>query len=599
MPIAKSDQLMHSLFEYQTNVSPEKVAVRSSEGALTYQDLDQRAEAFARYLKDKGVGPDVLVALMLERSCDMLVALLGVLKAGGAYIPLDPDYPRDRIGYMLDHSQAPFLVTQLTLLNVVPETNARVICFDADWPDLEPLPAPGAPLSSDHLAYVIYTSGSTGKPKGVQITHGGVANFLSSMLETPGMRSEDVLLAVTTLSFDIAVLELFLPLCCGATTVIADRSVATDGELMKQALLGFGVTVMQATPSTWRNLLNAGWRGNGSFKVLCGGEAFPPDLANQLLGCAGEVWNMYGPTETTIWSTCYRLTKKNQPVLIGRPIANTQVFVLDRSHNPVPVGLIGDIYIGGHGLARGYLYADELTQAAFIRHPFSQDPSARLYKTGDEGRFLPDKNLEYKNRADHQIKIRGYRVELGEIEAALSDFDSISQAAVLLREDKPEAKRLVAYLIAEDGSSVNTMDVRRHLSNVLPHYMIPQNYMVMARFPLTPNGKIDRKSFPAPIGEVAEIDADELDLPETPAEIYLAEWWKKLLNVPYVEKDDNFFELGGHSLLSMEVIVGVRKETGVRISTKAMLMATLEDIASAELNIDIDELLHLRIESPA
>lgn len=598
MSIAKSYHLMHSLFEHQVQISPEKNAVRAGGQALTYQKLDQRAEAFAGYLREKGVGPEVFVALMLERSCDMLVVLLAVLKAGGAYIPLDPDYPRDRIAYMLDHSEAPFLVTQLSLLNDVPETDARVICYDAEWPDLAPIPSPSstAALGPEHLAYVIYTSGSTGKPKGVQLTHRGVANFLSSMLETPGLHTYDVLLAVTTLSFDIAVLELLLPLSCGATVVIADRAVATDGELLKQSLLDFGVTVMQATPNTWRNLVAAGWQGGKSFKVLCGGEAFPADLADQLLDRAGEVWNMYGPTETTIWSTCYQLKDKDQAILIGRPIANTQVFVLDKNRDPLPIGLTGEIYIGGQGLARGYLHADELTEAAFVRHPFNKDPAARLYKTGDEGRFLPDKNLEYKNRVDNQIKIRGYRVELGEIESALNDFESISQAVVLLREDD-DHKQLVAYIVPNEGEVVNTMDLRRYVSNALPHYMVPQHYVMMTQFPLTPNGKIDRKSFPAPTDELARVDEDELDLPETPAEIYLADWWKKLLKLPYVEKDDNFFELGGHSLLSMEIIVGVRKETGIRISTKAMLMATLEDIAATELNAA--ELPASQVEAPA
>ncbi|MEN6373144.1 MAG: amino acid adenylation domain-containing protein, partial [Smithella sp.] len=511
-----------------------------------------------------GVGSDVLVGICMERSLEMVVGLLGILKAGGAYVPLDPAYPKERLAFMVEDTGVPVLLTQESEMESMPEYVGHVLCMDRDYKKYaqERTGVPVSGANSDNLAYVIYTSGSTGKPKGVQISHRAVVNFLCSMIKKPGISKEDILLSVTTLSFDIAALELFLPLVTGSQIVLVSREIASDGILLLRHLQECGATMMQATPATWRMLLEAGWHNKIGLKMLCGGEAMSPELASQLLDRGDSLWNMYGPTETTIWSAIYRIESKINPVPIGVPIANTQIYILDRNLQPVPIGIAGELYIGGDGLARGYLNRPELTMERFLSDPFADRKEARMYRTGDLACYLSDGNIKYLNRIDHQVKIRGFRIELGEIEAVLKDHGAVSRVVVMDREDVSGDKRLVAYIIPDNEHTPDTNDLREHLRKNLPEYMIPAAFVMMEKFPLTPNGKIDRRAFPMP--EYARSDLEETYVaPRTAIEQSLAEIWAEVLGVKRVGINDNFFQLGGHSLLAVRLFVRIRKWIGV------------------------------------
>jgi amino acid adenylation domain-containing protein len=562
--------------------SPEAVAVICDDAALTYRDLHRRANQLAHHLRARGVGPDTRVGLCVERSLDLLVGVLGILKAGGAYVPLDPAYPPDRLAFMLADAQAPVLVTQAALREILPKHEAQTIYLDADWPAIaaEPDHAPATPVTADHLAYVIYTSGSTGQPKGVQIPHRALVNFLDSMRREPGLTPQDCLLAVTTLSFDIAGLELFLPLLVGAKIVLATRHAAADGAQLLDLLHRHAVTVMQATPATWHLLLEAGWTGSPSLTVLCGGEALSAELATALCARSPRVFNLYGPTETTIWSTLHRVAPAAEPVPFGRPIANTEIYLLDSALQPVPLGVPGELHIGGLGLARGYLDRPDLTAAKFIPHPFRAEPPARLYKTGDLARYRSDGSLLYLGRLDQQVKLRGFRIELGEIEAALEGHPAVRQAVVLLREDRPGDRRLVAYLVAQDSAPLAPAALRDFLKDRLPLYMLPAAFVPLDAFPLTPSGKVDRKALRAPLAELAA-PAPLVDPPASPLEQLIADIWRDLLGLPHVGAYDNFFDLGGHSLLAMQVIARLEKATGVRQRPNVLFTQTLRQVAAA------------------
>jgi len=574
------DACVHQLFEDQVKKTPERVAVVHAGSELTYLELNKRANRLAHYLRKIGIGPDMPVGIYMERCAEMLVGLFGILKAGGAYVPLDPEYPKERLAYMMEDAQIKVLLTQERFRDEIPKNSARVFLLDADWEkiaqhsELNPVNL----TRPENLTYVIYTSGSTGKPKGVQVPHGAVVNFLLSMVERPGFTQHDVLLAVTTLSFDIHVLELYLPLIVGARTVVVSREVSGDGMMLLEALQNSRATVMQATPGTWRLLLAAGWKGSHNLKVLCGGEAFPPDLARELLERAGSVWNMYGPTETTVWSTCYLCNDANAPILIGRPIANTTVYILDKHLQPLPVGVPGELHIGGEGVTRGYWNRPDLTAERFIADPFSKDQKARLYKTRDLARYHPDGNLEYLNRLDNQVKVRGFRIELAEIETVLGEVEAVKQAVVIVREIRPGDARLIAYIVPVPGKTVTPTELRAHLRSKLPEYMIPQHFVELDGLPLTPAGKIDQKELVSAfrIGGGAEV---EYVAPRNAAEKFLASIWQEVLKVDRVSTHDNFFEIGGHSLLCMQVIERIRKETGVRLSPRVILLNTLSQIA--------------------
>jgi amino acid adenylation domain-containing protein len=554
------DTCVHQLFEAQVERTPSAVAVVFEGEQLTYRELNARANQLAHYLQQLGVGPEVLVGICVERSLDMVVGLLGILKAGGAYVPLDPAFPSERLAFMLEDTQAPVLVTQQHLLTQLPPHAAKVVCLDADAAVLaqenEANLVSGA--TSDNLVYVIYTSGSTGRPKGVQILHRAVVNFLLSMREQPGLSPQDSWLAITTLSFDIAALELFLPLLVGARLIVASRDTAVDGTALAETLSRAGVTVMQATPITWRLLLAAGWQGSPDLKILCGGEALPLDLAQQLLPRATSLWNLYGPTETTIWSTCCQIKPADEVVTIGRPIANTQVYLLDPQLQPVPVGVPGELYIGGDGLARGYLNRPELTAERFLPHSWSSEPGARLYKTGDLARYRPDGTIEHLGRADFQVKIRGFRIELGEIETVLAQHPAVRQAVVVLREDSPGDKHLVAYTVLHKGQMATIAELQQHAMKYLPNYMLPTAFMVLDALPLTPNNKVDRGALPAPEHTRPEL-GEAFVAPRTSIEGVVTGIWSQILGIEQIGIHDDFFAMGGDSLMAMQVIARLRR----------------------------------------
>ncbi len=455
------DRCVHQLVEEQAGRTPDAVAVEIEGETLTYGELDKKANRLANYLLSNGVGHGSLVGICVERSLDMMIGLLGIMKSGAAYVPVDPAYPAERVNAILEDSGVTTIVTQAHLAFDLRERVSQVICIDIEWDTVAECGAerPVTETAPDSLAYVIYTSGSTGKPKGVQIEHRAFVNLLCSMKDEPGMGASDILVAVTTLSFDIAGLELFLPLITGARVVIASREVASDGDALKCLIATSGATMMQATPATWRLLLEAGWQGGDSFKILCGGEALPRDLANELVGRCGSLWNMYGPTETTIWSSVCRIESTSGPVFLGNPIANTQFYVLDANLEQLPIGVAGELHIGGDGLARGYFNQPVLTAGKFISDPFAGAASARLYKTGDLVRRLEDGNLEFLGRIDDQVKVRGYRIELGEIESALADYPAVENAVVAAREDNPGNKRLVAYVVPSADGTVQAEEL--------------------------------------------------------------------------------------------------------------------------------------------
>ena len=556
------DKCIHQLFEQQVAKTPDATAVVFEEQQLTYQQLNQKANQLAHYLQTLGVEPEVLVGICVERSVEMVVGLLGILKAGGAYVPLDPSYPNERLGYMLNDAGVKVLLTQNNLLPELPSHAAQIVCLDTDLKIIESHGQENlmTDVGADNLAYVIYTSGSTGQPKGVAIEHRSVVNFLNYMGYVPGLSQEDTFSAITTISFDIAALELYLPLIVGAKVIVTSHKIATDANRLLPELRESKTTVVQATPPTWQMLLAEGWSSNYSLKVLCGGEALPKRLAHQILETASELWNLYGPTEATIWSTLEQVTEittENTSSTIGRPIANAQIYILDWQMQPVPIGVAGELHIGGHGLARGYLNRPELTAEKFIDNPFSEEKTARLYKTGDLARYLPDGNIEFLGRIDNQVKIRGFRIELGEIEAVLSNYPDVQQAVVIASEEPAGTKRLVAYVVSEE-EELNRQQLREFLQERLPGYMVPVVFITLERLPLTPNGKIDRKVLPTADSYFSQ--QETLILPRNTTELQLAQIWSNILNVNPVGVTNNFFELGGHSLAAAVLMSEIKQQ---------------------------------------
>ncbi|MFW5762801.1 MAG: amino acid adenylation domain-containing protein [Coleofasciculus sp.] len=583
------NQCIHQLFEAQVEQTPDAVAVVFEDQQLTYRELNARANQLAHHLQKLGVKPEGLVGLCVERSLEMVVGVLGILKAGGAYVPLDPGYPQERLVFMLEDANVPVLLTTETLLSRLPEYQAQVVYLDADWEQIsqERDRNPISQVTTQNLAYLIYTSGSTGKPKGVQILHSALVNFLSAMRLTPGLTQEDTLLSVTPLSFDIAALELYLPLIVGARLVVVHREVAADGTRLLEQLASSGATVIQATPATWRMLLAAGWEGSGSLKILCGGETLNRELAIELLERGTELWNLYGPTETTIWSTAYKVDSQKsdfrggEVISIGRPIANTKLYVLDQNQQPVPVGIIGELHIGGLGLARGYLDKPELTSEKFISNPFNSDPASRLYKTGDLVRYRPDGTLEYISRMDHQVKIRGFRIELGEIEAVLSQHPAVRETVVLAHEKVQGDKRLIAYIVTQQQPAPSISDLRHFLKEKLPEYMVSSVFVPLEALPLTPNGKVDRNALPVPDNFSPDLDVAYV-MPRNEVEQRVAKIWQDILGVEQVGIYDNFFELGGHSLLATQVISQMCKAFQVELPLRHLFEApTVADQAFA------------------
>ncbi|MEM7335617.1 MAG: non-ribosomal peptide synthetase, partial [Chloroflexota bacterium] len=499
---------------------------------------------------------------------DLIVGLLGILKAGGAYLPMDPNYPEERLKFMLEDSQANILLAETETINELPQFLGRTILIDKDWTEIDSANTPPIQYRhnnmSDALAYTIFTSGSTGKPKGVKITHRNVVNFLITMQKEPGIRSTDVLMAVTTLSFDIAVLELFLPLVSGATVALADVDMSRDGRRLANGLKRMNVSIMQATPATWQMLLAAGWQPAEGFKMLSGGEPLPQNLAQTLLSDSTELWNMYGPTETTIWSSVSKVTNPKL-IDIGKPIGNTQMYILDKHLNPVPIGVTGELWIAGDGVSKGYLNRSRLTSERFVHNPFVNKLGAKMYYTGDLAKYLPDGTIVCLGRVDFQVKVRGFRIELGEIEATLAEHASVREAVVTAVDLGNDDKRLIAYILLEQGVKVlETAVMRRFLQSKLPAYMIPSNFVIQDQFPLMPNGKLDRRTLQNPLNGV--IDTADYVPPNSSTEQKIAEIWADFLKIEKVGIHSDFFELGGHSLLATQIISKIRDNYAINLT---------------------------------
>ena len=553
------------LFEQQAARTPDAIAIVSAGRGLTYRELDHRSNQLALHLQQLGVRQETLVGIAVERSVEMMVGLLAILKAGGAYVPMDPSYPVQRSALMIEDSEAPVILATERTRSCLGKTARHVVSIDGDADTIagnSTCPV-SSTASGQNLAYVIYTSGSTGKPKGVMIEHRNVVNFLTGMDRAIGSKP-GVWLAVTSISFDISVLELFWTLTRGFQVIIhGDEGTQTIPEEIRN----YGVTHMQSTPSLARMIaVNPdGLASLGRLKKLfLGGEALPPSLIRQLRQeFRGEMHNMYGPTETTIWSTTFRITGDSDSIPIGKPIANTQVYVLDSKLQPVATGEAGDLYIGGDGVVRGYWKRPDLTADRFLSDPFR--PGNRMYRTGDIARFLPDGNLEFLGRADFQVKLRGFRIEIGEIEAALEHQAGVSQAVVVAKEFKPEDKRLVAYVIPKPGTELKIVDLRAALAATLPEYMVPSSFVLVESLPLTANGKIDRNALPSPsTPENGSGTAPEL--PRNDLERVIAQAWKDALGVDRVGLNENFFDLGAHSLMVAEVHIQLQEVLGRELS---------------------------------
>jgi amino acid adenylation domain-containing protein len=567
-----------SLIEARAARSAAEIALSFAGTSVTYVELNAQANRLAQALRSAGARRDTRVAICVERSPLLVISLLAAQKSGAAYVPLDPLFPRERLEYMLTDSGAQVLLTSglppglevpegVTVIDVA--EGLRTGGFERNLPH--------GPRPSD-AAYVLYTSGSTGRPKGVTVSHGALANFLCSMQQRPGLIASDVLAAVTTVSFDIAGLELYLPLIVGAHIELVPRETAADGAALANLLDRAGITVLQATPATWRMLVEAGWPGGKPFRALCGGEALSRKLADEILERADELWNLYGPTETTIWSTLDRIEPGGGPISIGRPIANTQVYVVDSQGELTPIGVDGEIYIGGAGVADGYHGRAALTAERFVADGHGDTPGRRLYRTGDRGRWGADGKLYHLGRSDHQVKIRGFRIELAEIETALLAHEAIRHAVAAVREARADDSRLVAYLTYHDGHEATSGDLKRFLRTKLPDYMVPSIFVPLVAMPLTPNGKIDRAALPNPF-TAPRRDASTREPPATRTERLLAQIWRSLLKLERIDALDNFFELGGYSLLSLRVANMVERRTGYRMDPRSLFFHSLREVA--------------------
>ena len=564
------------LFSQQASLTPDAPAVMSGKTWLTYAELERQSNEIARRLLLLGVRAETPVAVCLKRHSRLPIALLGILKAGAAFVPLDPEFPRDRLDFMLSDSDAAVIVTETTIAPQLPQSSASILLIDSEELGVE-VKLPEI-TKGDRLAYIIYTSGSTGRPKGVQISHNCWLNFLLSFQKQPGITPADTLVAVTTLSFDISLLEIFLPLISGARLVIADRETARDGVKLARLLKSSGATMMQATPATWRLLLAANWQSDRTFKVFCGGEAMSAELATSLLQKGVELWNVYGPTETTIWSAIKAVKHSEDAVSIGRGIAETSLYILDSGGHFVPEGVVGELFIGGAGLARGYRNRADLTAERFVPNPFATRSGERMYRTGDLARFLGDGTVEFLGRADFQVKIRGFRIELGEIETVLETHPAISQAIVSAIAEGIEDKRLVAYLVAASDREKPSPEVlRSHLSEKLPDYMIPTAWIFLEQMPLTLNQKVDRRALPLP--SLPNTTANYI-APRNAIEEALVLIWLEILRVQKVGVQDNFFELGGHSLIATQIHARIENIFAIELSLRELFESqTIEKIA--------------------
>ncbi|HVE64986.1 MAG TPA: amino acid adenylation domain-containing protein, partial [Thermoanaerobaculia bacterium] len=575
-----SDLTIHGLFERQVERTPDAVAVLSGQERVRYAELNTMANRIAGELRRRGVGPETVVGLCLERGVGMVAAMLGVLKTGGAYLPLDAQYPARRLAFMVSDSGAPLLLTERALRGRVPALEGTLPILIEEVSRSEP-PTPAPEVSPEALAYLIYTSGSTGLPKGVLVHHRAVVNLLTAMQAVPGFSDSDVLAAVTTTSFDIAGLELFLPLISGGRLAILTREQASDGAEIARELQDRGATVFQATPATWRMLLDSGWSGSPALRMLCGGEALPADLARALEPRGRELWNLYGPTETTIWSSAHRVAGSEAGLVpIGRPIANTRMYVLDRAGQPTPAGVAGELHIAGDGLARGYWNRPEATAEKFVPDAFG-DPGGRLFRTGDLARYRSDATLEYLGRLDHQIKLRGLRIELQEIEAHLSEHPGVRESVVVARVAELGDKTLVAYLAGTGQEDVEPGALRSFLKDRLPDYMVPASYVWMAALPRNKSGKVDRAALPEPERAQPRSEGGFV-APRSAREEALAGIFAQVLRLDRVGARDDFFELGGHSLLATQVVSRIRENLRIEVPVRQLFETPIvSDLAEA------------------
>jgi amino acid adenylation domain-containing protein len=570
-PHARVDEL----FEERAKAEPDRIAVTFLGRSVSYASLFEQTKLLAAQLADLGVQPGNLVGVCMDRCTEMVVALLGIFRAGAAYLPLDPEFPPDRIEFMLQDAKPPVVITQKHLLQQFSFAPSRVLSMDGAMPESELGSAESSPAKAtrlDDLAYVLYTSGSTGKPKGVQIRHRALTNILAVVSQDIGLEISDVVLATTTISFDISTFEIFAPLIKGAHLVIAPRSVATNGDLLAKSLSENHATVLQATPSGWQILVESGWAGKADLKMLTVGEPLTRVLAERLLDRGKAFWNLYGPTEATVYTTGCEVYKGTEKVTIGRPLANQTAYILDGQQQRLPVGAIGELFVGGIGVGAGYLNRPELTGERFLSDPFACEPEARLYRTGDLARMLPNGEIDLLGRADNQIKLRGYRIELEEVEAVLDAHRGIAKS-VARAMNVGDDKRLIAYVIPRDANLVDEAGWRQHALASLPWYMVPTSFVVTESFVLTPNGKVDRKAlpefeFPPPDTAQQEGGASLKELEET-----VLRCWRTLLRRPQLGLDDNFFNAGGHSLLAMRMLTTVNESLGRKLPMSLLLEA--------------------------
>jgi amino acid adenylation domain-containing protein len=584
---------LHTILEKTANQFSDKIALVTRQRNVTYRELNESANQLAHTLYHEGIGVGDIVGLVLDRTPELLISLLAILKAGAAYLPIDPDYPQDRIVFMLSDSSASTVITsrKYQQSSFTPQTKTLSVETLLQQSASNPVSAPDIAVSSHDLAYILYTSGSTGRPKGVLIEHRNIVNLLFSMLNFPGITADDRLLGVTTVSFDIAGLELFLPQLVGATLVLADAETTRDGRALLQMLVDQNITIIQATPVTYKMMLAAGWDDTiipelqESLKILCCGEPMSKDLAQKLTVRCASLWNMYGPTETTIYSTGKQILATDELITIGRPINNTQVYILDEQFNPLPEGIAGEIYLAGEGVAqRGYLNRPELNDTKFVLNPFSRVPGERMYRTGDLGKFTTTGEIHCLGRIDHQVKIRGYRIEPGEIEQLLLKQPGVKEVLVIAREDRPGDQRLVAYVVVSPPLSDQVflnevVKWRGNLTETLPTYMVPADFVRLDQFPVTPNGKVDRNALPKPAS--ARGTQKRLKQPETALEKQIAAIWSDILGLDTVSVQDDFFELGGHSMIAVQVMARLEKETGKRLPLSTLLTyPTIEKLAA-------------------